>query len=144
MRTNRRTLLVGVLAVACLAGGHPAAQETIKIGVFGPMTGGAAGYGQSEREAIDLAVEELNAGGGLLGKKIEVLYGDDAGKPEQAVSIVKRFITADKVTLIIGGISSPTSMAASQVTQEEKVRPGRRRAWYPPPPSERSTGSPAA
>jgi len=106
-----------VLAGATLAG----AQAPIKIGAFGPMTGGAAGYGQSEREAIDLVVEEVNAAGGVLGRKIEVLYGDDAGKPEQAVSIVKRFVTADEVVMVLGGISSPTSMAVSQVTGQEKV-----------------------
>lgn len=108
-------------ALLVVGGGSAFAQETIKIGAFGPMTGGAAGYGQSEREAIDLVVEEVNATGGVLGRKIEVLYGDDAGKPEQAVSIAKRFITADHVLLILGGISSPTSMAASQVTGQEKV-----------------------
>ena len=111
-------VLVGVVA----AGAGPArSQDVIKIGAFGPMTGGAAGNGQSMREAIDLVVDDVNASGGLLGRKIQVIYGDDAGKPEQAVSIVKRFIAADQVTVIIGGISSPTSMAASQVTGEEKV-----------------------
>lgn len=109
------------LALLLGAGSTARAQETIKIGVFGPMTGGAAGYGQSEREAIDLVVDEVNAAGGVQGKKIQVLYGDDAGKPEQAVSIVNRFITADGVLLILGGISSPTSMAVSQVTGQEKI-----------------------
>ena len=111
-------LLAGLVAAGP---GRALSQEVIKIGAFGPMTGGAAGSGQSMREGIDLVMDEVNASGGLLGRKIQVLYGDDAGKPEQAVSIVKRFTTADQVTLIIGGISSPTSMAASQVTGEEKV-----------------------
>jgi len=114
---------VSALVVMLLVAGATAAsaQPPIKIGAFGPMTGGAAGYGQSEREAIDLVVEEVNAAGGVLGRKIEVLYGDDAGKPEQAVSIVKRFVTADEVVMVLGGISSPTSMAVSQVTGQEKV-----------------------
>jgi len=114
---------VSALVVMLVVAGATAAsaQPPIKIGAFGPMTGGAAGYGQSEREAIDLVVEEANAAGGVLGRKIEVLYGDDAGKPEQAVSIAKRFITADEVVMVLGGISSPTSMAVSQVTGQEKV-----------------------
>jgi branched-chain amino acid transport system substrate-binding protein len=112
--------MVAMVALSIAATPAPA-QEVIKIGAFGPMTGGAAGSGQSMREGIDLLVEEVNAAGGVLGRKIQVLYGDDAGKPEQAVSIVKRFVTADNVLLVIGGISSPTSMAASQVTGEEKV-----------------------
>jgi branched-chain amino acid transport system substrate-binding protein len=97
------------------------AQEVIKIGAFGPMTGGAAGNGQSMREAIDLVVEETNAAGGVLGRKVQVIYGDDAGKPEQAVSVVKRFIANDNVVAVVGSVSSPCSMAASQVTWEEKV-----------------------
>lgn len=114
---------VSALVVMLVVAGATAAsaQPPIKIGAFGPMTGGAAGYGQSEREAIDLVVEEANAAGGVLGRKIEVLYGDDAGKPEQAVSIAKRFVTADEVVMVLGGISSPTSMAVSQVTGQEKV-----------------------
>ena len=123
--TNEIRDRVGVLLVTLfilgLTGVSASAQELIKIGAFGPMSGGAAGYGQSEREAIDLVVEEVNTAGGLLGRKIQMVYGDDAGKPEQAVSIVKRFITADQVVLVLGGISSPTSMAVSQVTGQEKV-----------------------
>jgi branched-chain amino acid transport system substrate-binding protein len=121
--TNRTPRWVCTLlaTLLILGGGSASAQEVIKIGAFGPMTGGAAGYGQSEREAIDLVVEEVNNASGLLGRKIQVIYGDDAGKPEQAVSIVKRFITADHVALVLGGISSPTSMAVSQVTGQEKV-----------------------
>ena len=111
-------LLAGLVAAGS---GVTSAQDVIKIGAFGPMTGGAAGNGQSMREAIDLVVDEVNGSGGVLGRKIQILYGDDAGKPEQAVSIVKRFVAADNVLLVIGGISSPTSMAASQVTGEEKV-----------------------
>ncbi len=121
MKRHTHWLVTAILAMATAIGATAFAQETIKIGAFGPMTGGAAGYGQSEREAIDLLAEEVNAAGGVLGKKIEITYGDDAGKPEQAVSIVKRFITRDQVVLVLGGISSPTSMAASQVTREEKV-----------------------
>jgi len=122
MWNRTRWFVVGFFGtLVALAGGVAFAQDPIKIGSFGPMTGGAAGNGQSQREAIDLVVDEVNAAGGVLGRKIQVIYGDDAGKPEQAVSIVKRFITSDKVTVVIGGISSPTSMAASQVTREEKV-----------------------
>lgn len=119
---SNRVRFVSALVVMLVTGATvAAAQPPIKIGAFGPMTGGAAGYGQSEREGIDLVIEEVNAAGGVLGRKIEVLYGDDAGKPEQAVSIVKRFVTADEVVMVLGGISSPTSMAVSQVAEQEKV-----------------------
>ena len=66
--------------------GAGVARADVKIGVFGPMTGDAAGYGQSLREMVELIVKEQNAAGGVLGQKIVPIYGDDAGKPEQAVS----------------------------------------------------------
>ena len=106
---SKRVHGIVALVVMLLLTGAPwaGAQAPIKIGAFGPMTGGAAGYGQSEREAIDLVIEEVNAAGGVLGRKIEVLYGDDAGKPEQAVSIVKRFVTADEVVWRSAGSAAP-------------------------------------
>ncbi|HXJ83690.1 MAG TPA: ABC transporter substrate-binding protein [Candidatus Methylomirabilis sp.] len=114
--------VAAVLFTLIATGPHVAlAQNEILIGVFGPMTGGAAKGGQSQKEAIDLAAKEVNDKGGLLGRKVRVLYGDDAGKPEEAVNIVKRFISRDNVVLILGGNSSPTSMAAAQVTREAGV-----------------------
>src|SRR5215475_508067 len=79
--------LHALAALALILVGASTARADIKIGVFGPMTGDAAGYGQSLREAVDLVVKERNAAGGLLGQKITAIYGDDAGKPEQAVSV---------------------------------------------------------
>ncbi len=113
---------IAVLTGAIVAAGAAAfAQETIKIGAFGPLTGDAAANGQSMKEAIDLLVDEVNAAGGVLGKKVQVMYGDDAGKPEQAVSLVKSFITRDQVVAVVGSVSSPASIAAMQVTWQEKV-----------------------
>ena len=90
----------------------------VKIGVFGPMTGDAAGYGQSLREAVEMVVNEKNAKGGVLGQKLQVVVGDDAGKPEQAVTVAKRLASSDNVSIMLGSISSPASLAASQVAQQ--------------------------
>ena len=125
MTVTRRCVLrlSAGIAVATLAltfqSGFANAQ--VKIGAFGPMTGDAAAYGQSERQAIDLVVKKWNANGGVLGQKIEVVYGDDAGKPEQAVTVAKRLATRDGVLIMIGSISSPASLAASQVSAETKT-----------------------
>jgi branched-chain amino acid transport system substrate-binding protein len=114
-------LKAGLLAAATLvsavvfAAAGSASADTIKIGVFGPMTGDAAATGASERAAVDLAVKEKNAAGGIRGKQIELIYGDDAGKPEEAVNIAKRLTERDHVVILIGSISSPASLAASQV-----------------------------
>jgi branched-chain amino acid transport system substrate-binding protein len=120
--TRLRNLHWQLLALAAVIFvGIGAARADIKIGVFGPMTGDAAGYGQSLREAVDLAVKEKNAAGGLLGQKITVVYGDDAGKPEQAVSVAKRLTASDEVLIMLGSISSPASLAASQVAQQSET-----------------------
>ncbi len=97
------------------------ALAQVKIGVFGPMTGDAAGYGQSMREAVEMVVAEKNVKGGLLGQKIQVVIGDDAGKPEQAVSIAKRLASSDNVAIMLGSISSPASLAASQVALQTQT-----------------------
>jgi branched-chain amino acid transport system substrate-binding protein len=110
-------LAVGGLMLAGLG----TARADVKIGVFGPMTGDAAGYGQSLREAVDLVVKEKNATGGWRGQNITPIYGDDAGKPEQAVSVAKRLTGSDEVVILLGSISSPASLAASQVAQQSET-----------------------
>lgn len=104
-----------------LAAAAGSAFAQVKIGVFGPMSGDAAGYGQSLREATEMVVAEKNAKGGVLGQKIQLVIGDDAGKPEQAVSVAKRLATSDNVVIMLGSISSPASLAASQVAQQTQT-----------------------
>jgi branched-chain amino acid transport system substrate-binding protein len=118
---NLRSQLPALVTATLIAVGAGAARADVKIGVFGPMTGDAAGYGQSLREAVDLVVKEQNAAGGLLGQKITVVYGDDAGKPEQAVSVAKRLTASDEVLIMLGSISSPASLAASQVARQAET-----------------------
>ena len=115
-RLKRRLIGVGLLASVMMIGsGYAASADTIKIGVFGPLTGDAAATGASERQAVDLAINEKNVAGGIRGKQIEAIYADDAGKPEEAVNVAKRLTERDNVVIMIGSISSPASLAASQV-----------------------------
>jgi len=95
--------------------------ENVRIGVFGPFTGDAAGMGNSFREVIDLAIDEKNSNGGVLNRKIEVIFCDDAGRPEQAVSCAQRLTTRDNVSVMLGSISSPASLAASQVALQRQT-----------------------
>ncbi len=111
-------LVVTTLALSIAA---PAAIAQVKVGIFGPMSGDAAGYGQSLREAVEMVVAERNGKGGVLGRKIEIVVGDDAGKPEQAVNVAKRLATNDNVLIMLGSISSPASLAASQVAQQTQT-----------------------
>lgn len=114
-RSLTSMMIVGLSAL--LIGTLPGSAQ-IKIGVFGPMTGDAAAYGQSQKEGVEIAVKEINAAGGVLGQQIAVIYGDDAGKPEQAVNVATRLATRDQVLVMLGSISSPASLAASQVAQQ--------------------------
>jgi branched-chain amino acid transport system substrate-binding protein len=119
--TNLRRTLPGLIASLIMLTGSSEVWADIKIGVFGPMTGDAAGYGQSLREVVDLVVKEKNSAGGVLGQKLVPIYGDDAGKPEQAVSVAKRLTTSDDVLVMLGSISSPASLAASQVAAQTET-----------------------
>ena len=93
----------------------------IKVGAFGPMSGNAAAQGQSLRQGVEMAAKAKNASGGLLGRPIELVIGDDAGKPEEAGVIARRFATRDTVCIALGSVSSPASLAAAQVFREEQV-----------------------
>jgi branched-chain amino acid transport system substrate-binding protein len=121
---NRRSFIAAGASAAALAGAgaaHAQARGPVKIGAFGPMSGNAATQGASVREAVELAVNLKNSAGGLLGRPIELVIGDDAGRPEEAAVVARRFATRDQVTLAIGSVSSPASLAAAQVFREENL-----------------------
>jgi ABC-type branched-subunit amino acid transport system substrate-binding protein len=97
------------------------AQETYKIGGAIALSGPIAVYGEGFKKAIDLATEEINASGGIKGKKIEILYEDNKSTPKDCVTAVRKLITVDKVPVIIGPAGSSNFMAAAPVAQESKV-----------------------
>jgi len=95
--------------------------DTIKVGVYGDLTGQTSSYGQSTKNGIELAVEEINAAGGVGGKKIELIIEDDQGRPEQAKTVVSKLINQDKVRAVLGEVASTNSLAAAPVAQEAKI-----------------------
>lgn len=105
-------LLAGVLMVGLTA--MPAgAQESIKIGFFAPITGPAAADGMSAKNAVELAVKDVNAAGGIKGKKVELVVYDDRLKAEEAVAIANKLIEKDKVVGVVSGsYSGPTRVVA--------------------------------
>jgi ABC-type branched-subunit amino acid transport system substrate-binding protein len=108
-------------AVGALGAGTAFAQEPIKIGAMYPLTGGGAVYGVPAMVGHQLAVEELNAKGGILGRKIESIERDDKMNPAAASSTMKELITKDKVDIVLGGLSSAVGLAMSEVSKQEKV-----------------------
>ncbi len=110
---------------ACVQkGGNEAASntgDTIKVGVYADLTGQTSSFGQSTKNGIELAVEEINNAGGVNGKKIELIVEDDQGRPEQAKTVVSKLINQDKVQAVLGEVASTNSLAAAPVAQEAKI-----------------------
>ncbi|MBI5967998.1 MAG: ABC transporter substrate-binding protein, partial [Deltaproteobacteria bacterium] len=87
------------------------AAETMKIGLIMPLTGPNAMIGQEEKRGIDMAIEKINAAGGALKKKVELIIEDNRGDPTVIVSAAEKLITRDKVVALTGGYSSVESLA---------------------------------
>lgn len=105
--------LLAVCVTLGLGGAAALAQAPIKIGFHAGLTGPAAADGVSGRTAAELAVEQINRGGGINGRKIELVVYDDQGKPDQVVPIANRLIGDDKVKAVVStGFSGPTKAAA--------------------------------
>lgn len=96
-------------------------SDTVKIGGLAPLSGGVAVYGVECKNGIDLAVEEINAAGGIEGKKIEFICEDDEGSPDKTVNAFKKLITKDKVKFVIGSLTSGCTQAVTTLAQASKV-----------------------
>lgn len=111
-----------VLAVALVFAAWPVmAEDTIKVGVVGPRTGTAAATGKSFEEGIKLATDYVNAKGGVLGKKLEIIFEDTAGAPDKAASGFERLVTRDKVVMVLGESVSSSALAEIEVAERFKV-----------------------
>jgi branched-chain amino acid transport system substrate-binding protein len=100
-------------AIAVLVTTPALAQESIKIGFFAPITGPAAADGASAQHAVELAVKEVNAAGGIKGKKVELIVYDDRLNPQEAVAIANKLIEKDQVIGVVSGsYSGPTRVTA--------------------------------
>ncbi|OGP20235.1 MAG: ABC transporter substrate-binding protein [Deltaproteobacteria bacterium GWB2_65_81] len=109
-----------MLAIGATTGGALAA-DGIKVGVLLPLTGSQAKFGEIEKRSYEMAAAEINAKGGVNGKKIELLFEDDTGKPDVGRSGVEKLISREKVPVITGGYSSSVTAAAAPVAQQFKV-----------------------
>jgi branched-chain amino acid transport system substrate-binding protein len=107
-----RKILVFLLVAALF--GCQQKKDVILVGVAGPMTGAQAKMGGDFKNAVQLAVEQWNQAGGLLGKKIEIIVGDDQADPKQAVSVANKLVNEGAVG-ILGHFNSSCSIPASDV-----------------------------
>ena len=83
-----------------------ATAEPIKVGEYGSMTGSEATFGQTSHRGVMLAVEEVNAKGGVRGRPIEVIIYDDRGLSQEAGTAVSRLINDDHVVAVLGEVAS--------------------------------------
>ena len=110
---RKPAILVVFAAMAALVSTAALAQESIKIGFFAPITGPAAADGASAQHAVELAVKEVNAAGGIKGKKVELIVYDDRLNPQEAVAIANKLIEKDQVIGVVSGsYSGPTRVTA--------------------------------
>lgn len=119
-------VLILMLTITVLFGCSPTDTnsdnaDTIKIGVAAPFTGDYAQFGEYTKHGVELAVEEINAAGGILGKQIEIVYGDDKGDSKEAVSVAQKFASDSSITGIVGHFFSGCTLAAGPIYQQNNI-----------------------
>ena len=97
----------------------PAAE--IVIGEFASLTGGTASFGQSSHKGTQMAIDELNASGGLLGRKINLITEDDQSKAGEPATVVRKLISRNKIVALLGEVASSRSLEAAPIAQQARV-----------------------
>src|ERR1041385_9014099 len=119
MRRTWLAALVGLLGLAVAS--SALAQAPIKIGEINSFSGIGAPFTGPYKQAVEMAVEEVNAKGGVLGRKIEVLFRDDKGQPAEAVKQAQGLVSSDKVALISGTFLSNVGLAVSDWAKQNQT-----------------------
>lgn len=119
----QRRALIAAAAAACVMTTLPAhAADTIKIGLITALSGQSARAGESLTRGMTIAIDEINAKGGLLGgRKLELVRRDDEGNPAKGVLAARELIYKEKVAVLFGGLDTPVSMAIVPIANQEKV-----------------------
>ncbi len=115
------SISLGLLCLAAGCNGGKSNTNEIVIGHYGSLSGAQATFGESTDNGIKLAVEEINAAGGIKGKKIRLVTYDDKGDAREAGTAVTRLITKDQVVAVLGEVASSLSLAGAPVCQESGV-----------------------
>ena len=118
-----RRVLICVLAIGLMLGLsiNAAGAETIKIGALMTLTGALGPYGPSIANGAQMAVDYINAAGGVLGKQLELIIRDTATSPDVGRDAASKLVELDKVPAIVGALSSGVALAASSVTIPAEV-----------------------
>lgn len=120
MKRSIFTVLIALVALGVLIAGC-GESKTIKLGAIQPISGQISAYGTQTRDAINMAIEEINANGGVLGKQIEMIVEDDEASPDKTKNVFKKLVAKDKVIGIVGALTSKCSLAITQEAQAKKI-----------------------
>ncbi|HYO91419.1 MAG TPA: ABC transporter substrate-binding protein, partial [Pyrinomonadaceae bacterium] len=112
-----------VFGLACERRGGEGTSDTgpIKVGLYADLTGQTSSFGQSTKNGVQMAVDEINKAGGINGRQVQLLIEDDQGLPAQAATVVTKLINQDRVHAVLGEVASSNSLAAAPKAQEAKI-----------------------
>src|SRR6185295_6185904 len=114
--------VIGTALAVALGFALPAtAADSIKIGLVTALSGQSARAGEAITRGLTIAIDELNAAGGVLGRKFELVSRDDEATPAKGVIAARELVHKEKVTVLFGGLDSPVSIAIIPVITEAKV-----------------------
>src|ERR1700733_7709303 len=116
-----RHYLVVALALAASAPIAAKAEDTIKIGFPIPLSGPTAVYGEPILKGAELAIADINAAGGVLGRKLELVSRDSKANPAEAVRLARELIERDGVQFLAGTLTSAEAPAVSTIAKENKI-----------------------
>lgn len=120
-------LLLSIALVGCNKSGDSTTDagkfsgEPVKVGEYASLTGSEATFGQSSHEGTALAIDEINAAGGLLGRKVELITDDTQSKSGEPATVVNKLILRDGVVAVLGEVASSRSLEAAKVCQDNKI-----------------------
>lgn len=121
MSKGKILALLAVFAMVIAMVSVQGASGTIKLGTVLPISGAVSAYGTESRDAILMAVDEINAKGGVLGKKIEMFVEDDENSPDKTMNALKKLVARDKIIGFVGAMTSKCSLAVTKYSQAKKI-----------------------
>ena len=110
---TRRSLIAGATTatVIALSGVSAFAADTVKIGLIASLSGPSAKSGEAITRGLTIAIDEINAAGGLLGKQVELIRRDDEANPGKGLVAARELVQREKVAILFGGLQTPVSLA---------------------------------
>ena len=128
MKSKGLLVAIAILAIAVVVyfafftGKGEEESDVIKIGFIGPLTGPAASYGINARNGALIAVEQINAAGGVLdGKKLQLIVEDDKGDTTEATNVFNKLVEQDKVVAIVGPVTTGPTTVVARLAGEERI-----------------------